>query len=136
VQDVFIKLWEKNVEISSSTTIKAFLYMAVKNACLNHIRDNKKDDLNISDIDENDLEMEQKNDWIEEDFIYNLYKAIEDLSPRSKQAVMMTVMEYSNQEIAEQMNVSVNTIKTIKYRSYKRLRENLISLASFLFFLH
>ena len=38
VQDVFVCLWEKRVDFKTEETIKAFLYKAVKNSCLNTIR--------------------------------------------------------------------------------------------------
>src|SRR5688572_13840235 len=37
-QDVFIKLWDKRHEYDEVPSVKTFLYVLVKNACLNHIR--------------------------------------------------------------------------------------------------
>ena len=38
VQQVFVSLWEKRRSIEVHTSLKAFLYKAVHNACLNRIR--------------------------------------------------------------------------------------------------
>lgn len=37
-QDVFLKYWHKRNEYSSELAIKNFLYLSLRNACLNYIR--------------------------------------------------------------------------------------------------
>jgi RNA polymerase sigma-70 factor (ECF subfamily) len=128
VQDVFVKLWEKKVEVKSRITVKSFLYVTVRNTSLNHLRKQSSHEERFSDYSELEMDAVLESEMLEEDVTYRLYKAMEELSPRSKEAVLLTVLEYSNQEIAERMNVSVNTVKTLKQRSYRRLREDVISL--------
>ena len=43
VKDVFLKLWEKESDFSHYKNIKAVLYIAVKNACLNYTKKRKND---------------------------------------------------------------------------------------------
>ena len=38
VQDVFIKIWENKVEFKDENTIKSYLYTAVKNKSLDHLK--------------------------------------------------------------------------------------------------
>ncbi|MCO6491733.1 MAG: RNA polymerase sigma-70 factor [Phaeodactylibacter sp.] len=38
VQDVFVRLWEKRRELHISTSAKAYLYAAVRNRAINHLR--------------------------------------------------------------------------------------------------
>jgi RNA polymerase sigma-70 factor (ECF subfamily) len=128
VQDVFVKLWDKKVKVTSSMTVKSFLYVTVRNTCLNHLRKQSYQEERILDYSELDSDTVMENHMLEEDVTYKLYRAMEELSPRSKEAIMLTVLEYSNQEIAERMKVSVNTVKTLKQRSYKRLKQSLISV--------
>ena len=40
-QSVFLKVWELNGNWNPKGTIRAYLYVAVKNKCLNHIKHNK-----------------------------------------------------------------------------------------------
>ena len=42
VHDVFVALWEKYQQLPVDTNLKSYLYTAVKNRCLNHLRDRKK----------------------------------------------------------------------------------------------
>ena len=38
VQDAFVRLWEKRSQFQEETTIKAFLYRVVQNACIDIVR--------------------------------------------------------------------------------------------------
>jgi len=51
-----------------------------------------------------------------------IYNAIQTLSPREKQVIELTLDGLKNPEIAKQLDVSVNTVKTLKSRAFKTLR--------------
>lgn len=40
--DVFIHLWEKRMELNIQLSLKAYLFQAMRNRCLNTIRDKNK----------------------------------------------------------------------------------------------
>lgn len=61
-------------------------------------------------------------------------KAIEKLSPQSQQVILMTMKGNNMNEIAETLHVTINTVKTVKYRALKQLSE-LLSKEDFLLFL-
>ena len=50
-----------------------------------------------------------------------------------KKVLLLALRENSNEEIAEILNIAINTVKTHKARAYKVLRKNLTDL--FLLFL-
>ena len=50
-------------------------------------------------------------------------RAVMQLSPQSRKVILMTLEERQMQEIAETLGITVNTVKTIKYRALKRLSE-------------
>ena len=128
VQGVFVKLWEKNVSITLDVTVKSFLYVTVRNACLNHIRQKMNEEKKIFDYVDVDSDSIFDYNMLEEDVFHKLYKAVDQLSPRYKEAILLTINEYSNKEIAEQMQISINSVKTLKQRSYKLLRLKLATL--------
>ena len=41
VQDAFLKVWEKRADFYFVAAIKSFLYMSVRNACLDYLRHQK-----------------------------------------------------------------------------------------------
>lgn len=125
VQESFLGLWNKRTEISSFNVIKSYLYTSVRNACLNHLRHQ-----NVKDKSEAEV-MALSSDWYMEDSIVEeevhseIYEAIKDLSPQSRKVVVMTMNGLTNPEIAADLGVSVNTVKTLKKRGYQFLRERL-----------
>jgi RNA polymerase sigma-70 factor (ECF subfamily) len=123
VQDVFVKLWEKEVMITNQQTVKALLYTTVRNACLNHLREQSQKEKQIQEYQHEDTDEFLEAAQLEEEVHYKLYKALNQLSERNKESVLLTIRGYSNQEIAEEMKISVNSVKTLKQRAYKLLRK-------------
>ena len=75
-------------------------------------------------------------DFILENEIHEeLYRALKDLPEQSRRVVVMTMHGLSNQEIASQLNISQNTVKTLKLKAYRVLRERLKNVHWFLLFL-
>ncbi len=126
VQEVFIKFWEKKKVQGLRGSLKSYLFSAVKNDSLNHIRQNKK--FRIEELDDEfDLLMEQSSDMEDlEDKKLKLYQEMENLSEQSRkvfEAIIFQNMKYK--EVAEELDVSVNTIKTHFSRALKQLRSSL-----------
>ena len=124
VQEGFIYLWENNKFSGSREEAKAYLYQFVKNRMINYLRDKKnreriamnQDIPSMVDFDEAMIQTEA---------FHLLHQAIRDLSTQSQKVLHFRLAGYTNHEIAEQLNVSVNTVKTIKRRAYKMLRDRL-----------
>ena len=38
VQDVFVRIWENNLKISSDISLDSYLYVAVRNGCVSYVR--------------------------------------------------------------------------------------------------
>jgi len=127
-QEVFIELWNQRTKFESYEHIKAFLYLAIKNKCLNH---NKH--LNVKDkykhhIDDSTLHTFDDNDIIESEVINNLYKSINQLPEQQKQVIIYTLQGLTNKEIAQELDISTNTVKFHKKSAYQFLRNNISSL--------
>lgn len=140
VQDVFLKLWKSDTSFNSMKALTSYLYTSVKNASLNAIRDNSKlSDIDLSENDNiknlkiNDKTIEQV--LIEEEYYRKIYIAIEKLSPKRKKIILLSMEGLTNKEIAKKLNVSVNTVKTLKLKAYKILREELEWAVFFVFIL-
>ncbi|SHF00773.1 RNA polymerase sigma-70 factor, ECF subfamily [Mariniphaga anaerophila] len=131
VQDAFIYFWEKRIGIATLNAAKSYLFKYVKNRCLNYLRDDHSEhSIKPEDVKEHAL----YHDFVVEDETYRLiHKAISALPPKGKQVIELTLDGLKNQEIAECLDVSINTVKTLKLRAFKVLREELKDM-SFLFF--
>ena len=126
VQEVFIACWEKRGDFSHINALKSFLYTSVRNRCLNHLKHKA-----VQKKHENSLIYELESDHhfdnhvIEEETFNQLHAEIKDL-PKSAQEIMMLALNgLKNQEIADELGVSVNTVKTQKKIAYSKLKDRL-----------
>lgn len=125
VQDAFIGFWAKKDElILHPAQIRNFLYVSVKNACLKLIRHEKvvnkyieRQDSNAVDEDLADSKM------IRSEVLMEIYSVIEALPPAMRRISKMAYLEgLKNNEIAEQLDISIETVKVQKKRALKQLR--------------
>eukprot|EP01029_Cantina_marsupialis_P029546 TRINITY_DN781824_c0_g1_i1.p1 TRINITY_DN781824_c0_g1~~TRINITY_DN781824_c0_g1_i1.p1 ORF type:complete len:185 (+),score=15.12 TRINITY_DN781824_c0_g1_i1:353-907(+) len=125
VQELFIKFWnEKLFERMYNSSLSTYLFTLVKNATLNHI--NKKDVLSDT-AGFSHLEIaEEEARRIAEEGILKVKQAIGELPEKTRKVVeciMIQNMKYK--EAAEELDVSVNTVKTLLKSGMSKLKEGL-----------
>jgi RNA polymerase sigma-70 factor (ECF subfamily) len=128
VQDVFTDLWDKPEEVHIYTKIKTYLFSCVKNKCFNRLKK-----LNIID---------KHQELLTEAYLFScetqthsnekLKKQIHDTlnnMPNTMREVlnMHVIQELKYAEIAEELRISVNSVKTHIKRAYKRFRKEVNS---------
>ena len=133
VQDAFIYFWEKRMIFNSVSAAKVYLYKYVKNRSLNYLKHHKFQEK----INDQHLESEIyfRDVIVEEETFQIITKAIESLAPREQQIMELVLDGLKNGEIAIQLGISINTIKTLKMRAYEKLRKELKDLSLLLFIL-
>lgn len=128
VQDCFLKLWVKEKEFDEFGKVKSYLYLSVKNACL--------DDLQHQTVKTKHQNSLQPNEFIADQNILDLIMqaevlrkvlyAIDTLPPKCKEVIHLTYSEgKSLKEIAEQMGVTISTVTNQKLRGIALLRQKL-----------
>lgn len=123
VQDAFVLLWSKKEIFSSFNSAKAYLFKHVKNRSLNYLRDKYSRERLIQENISSDTYFFDS--LIEEETYQIIYHAIRTLSPQGQKVILLSLDGLKNNEIAEQLNVSINTVKTIKLRAFKTMRNKL-----------
>ena len=137
VQEVFISLWENAKNIEIKTSLKAYLYAMVRNKCLNYLKSVKvTDDLNLIDLNSM-LVLEDDLDLISEEektIVYNHILKIIETFPESMQQVfkLKFIENYKYEEIADEMGISVNTVKTQLKRAKVKISESLVIVLALL----
>lgn len=126
VQDYFVSLWNKNKDIVFSSGFKPYSYKAVKNLSLKHLEKSSNkfttesvETLNpVNVLEEEIQEPSQK--------AVAVLKLLEQL-PLSRKTIFTShvINGLSYSEIAENQNISVNTVKTQMKRVYAFIREEL-----------
>jgi RNA polymerase sigma-70 factor (ECF subfamily) len=126
VQEVFIRFWESQPYQDINVNLRAYIYQSVRNSCLNQLKSSSK--VQFGSIDEigelSASEMLDESDWNE--YMQEIYKKIELLPPRTREVFVAIVLENQKyKDVAEKMNISVNTVKTSLSRGLSTLRSNL-----------
>ncbi len=135
VQEAFLNLWNRRQGFHLLATIKSFLYLNVKNACLDWLKHEAVKIRNERELSEYLLSGNDEALILENEIHDELYRALEELPEQSRRIVVMTMNGLSNQEIAMQLNISQNTVKTLKLKAYRVLRERLKNVHWLLLFL-
>jgi RNA polymerase sigma-70 factor (ECF subfamily) len=128
VQEVFISIWERRAELNINSSIKAYLFTAVRNRSFNYIKlqlpkEHQKTDVDALselqiDNNEDDLRLEELKAYVNE--------AI-DLLPRKCKAIFILsrTAGMTYREIADEMDISVKTVENQVGLALKKLREQL-----------
>jgi RNA polymerase sigma-70 factor (ECF subfamily) len=136
VQEVFFKLWKNRGELIINTTIKSYLFRAVRNGCMNVI-----DHISVREaykiVNENDIKDSEGN-LIDETIVSELEQRIKetiDLLPpeRRKIFIMSRFDGLKYREIADQLNISVKTVENQMYQALRFLREKLVDYLPLIF---
>lgn len=139
VQSVFEKLLEKDIDLENDKALKSYLFSAVHNESLNFIkRDNIKKkftDYSINHESESD-ESNYLLDRMEAEILFEIFSKIDALPKECNKVFKLSFIEnYSNQEIADKLGISINTVKSQKSRAKQILRESLKDLFVFALYL-
>lgn len=135
VQNTFLYLWENQDVLSSLNNINAFLFTLVKNRCIDYLRKQLKERgvQPLSEIQEKELELKlyslqkfDENKLSQEEIDHIINTAINSLPPRCKEIFILSRLEgLSHKEIAEQLNISTNTIEGQIVIALRKLRVKL-----------
>lgn len=145
MQDVFLDVWEKKLFLISHTNMFSFLFTSVKNRCLDFLRHKTVIQKTANIIqEEHSLVLEMKLNSLEEfdeiffsepDIETIVLKAIENLPEKCRQIFLMNKIEGKKQKvIAEELNISINTVESQMGIAYKKLKELLKDYVSLLIF--
>ena len=120
VEETFMKAWQA---ISSGTEIghfKSYMYRCVRNECVSFLRGKKE----MEPIDSIPEISEEVMDTSFRDA--RIWKAIDELPEKCREIFLMSKRDgLSNAEIAEELNISVKTVKNQITKAFARLRESL-----------
>lgn len=132
VQDVFISIWEHKGHLNIESSLKSFLFISVRNGCLNHLKHllvvNKfnlyytqllkdaQDLFNVSQETGDSLLMANE---LEE----KIFKEIELLPEQCRRIFIMSRFDcLTHQEIADKLGVTINTVHRQTSIALEKLR--------------
>lgn len=124
VHEVFIQVWEKFETLPSDTNYKSYCYTAVRNKCLNHIRDKKKfvmiENVAAHQMTELNTTMETS------ELALKIEAAIASLPEKCRMVFELNRIEgLKYAQIAEKMNISIKTVEAQMSKALGVMKEHL-----------
>jgi len=127
--EVFIKLWRKHEDFDSLSNVRAFLYIAARNACfdyLKHIQRKKTSHealLYLADDSEDYIQSRMARAEILQLILYE----VETLPPIRRQIFKMIYLDdLSTAQIAEKLHITTDTVRVQKARAVNSLRTQVL----------
>lgn len=119
VQEAFIKYWQRNADITDLPAIKTLLYVMVRNACFNHLKHRKV----VEKFAQTQTEVAEEAAVLKAEVWGEVYRAIASLPEGCRNVFKLSYLEgLKNQEIADELKISINTVKTQKARALELLK--------------
>lgn len=120
VQDSFLKVWQCVERGDQIDSFPSFMYRTVRNISLNHLRGSKEmlGDEFIPDVSDEDIDTSFRD--------ARIWRAVDALPDRCREVFLMSKRDgLSNEEIAEELDISIKTVKNQMTKAFSRLREAL-----------
>ena len=128
VQSMFIGFWEKRKKLGIETSLKAYLYQSVRNACLNELKRQKVRKIYASQQESEGEPMSESADRIamKNELEEKIQVAIQTLPEQCRLIFQMSRFEeLKYQEIADQLGLSIKTVENQMGKALKIMREQL-----------
>ncbi|MFV0506520.1 MAG: RNA polymerase sigma-70 factor [Bacteroidales bacterium] len=135
VQDIFVKILEGQQVFSDICSVQAFFYKSIRNSCFDYIKHEKVKDKYVQhNIHNMDNAQTFWDEIVKQEAYKIVYEEINKLPEMGRKVLLLSLSGKDNEYIAQELGISVNTVKTHKSRSYKMLRKSLGGLFFFLLY--
>jgi len=132
VQDVFIKIWENPVS-RVSKSLRSYLFLMVRNSCIDYLRSVQVEDKKMQKLFEAQVLSDSVDLDIDENISLKIKDAIDELPEQCREVYQMSVYDgLKHAEIAEELDISVSSVKVQVYRAKNNLRDKLSCLREFM----
>lgn len=120
VQEAFTRLWDLHDKNKTIDNIENYMYVLMHNLAMEWIRKRKMQQKYINTRTNKDISL--FNVIAEADISMQIIAEIEKLPPRSREVMTLVLKGFDNQQIAEKMGITINSVKTLKYSSIRKFK--------------
>lgn len=136
VQESFIALWENRKSIDTSRSVESFLFVVLRNRCLNALKAKKLEE-GLTDIDNlqtDELQYLYQLDFtgreeksLEEMLIDSFQQAVEELPSKMKKVFVLCKLEGKRQkDVAEELGISIKMVEKQVAKAKNQIRDKLL----------
>lgn len=126
VQDFFIAFWEKRIYNHISENLRGYLFFSVRNASMAVVK--KEKIIFLAEVEKEAYSLPDDS-YDEEELLQRQKRLQEELRELPVQGLKIfeaiVLQEKKYKEVAEELNISVNSVKTHLSRALKQLRTSL-----------
>lgn len=136
IQETFIALWERRDSIKTDQSVESYLFVILRNNCLNFLRKEKLENTTFSiDMEEvSELQYLYQIDFLgkeekslEEQLVESFQKAVEELPDKMKQVFKLCKIDGRKQkEVADEIGISLKMVEKHIAKAKEQIREKLI----------
>lgn len=133
VEEALLKLWQKRHKLAKVENLKSYLYTMVRNASLDFLKKEKK--YVRLDVKKHGSITIKEHYIIEEETHAILYQALESLPKKCRRIFELSCLDgVKYKDIAEDLQISINTVKSQRSRAIELLKAHLKKYSFFYFF--
>jgi len=112
LQDVFVALWEKRLEVKPEQSVSGWLFVISFNRSVSYLRQSLKETTLLNTMPFAEAEGDIDHLRVVDEQYYLLNEAINQLSPQKKKVFTLCKLEgRTYEEAAEKLNISKHTVK-------------------------
>lgn len=136
IQECFITLWEKRETIDIQKQLESFLFVIIRNKCLNFLKNQRLDSENISTENLQVAELqylyqldlaEKEEKSLEELLIQTFQETVKTLPEKMRVVFVKCKLEGKKQaEVAEELGISIKMVEKQISKAKKKIREQLL----------
>ena len=141
VQDVFLRVWQKELFLTGEEGLRTYLFRAVQNACLDFLKHQEVEDnyiaavttqLKLEELDRDTLDSTL---FAEDNRLLSVYREINRLPEKCREVFTLAYLgEKKTHEIASLLDISPRTVEAQLYKALKIIRNALLIIALLLSF--
>jgi RNA polymerase sigma factor (sigma-70 family) len=141
IQELFIKIWNNRENLNETTSIKYYLFTALKRKLLDVLRKPQLEFITDHAEDEGSVEAIQIADDTDDDNASpqkdKVVKALNLLSQHQQKLLDMKFQKnLSNKEIADELGITIQSVYNAVFKALRSIRKQLSSLSAILFLLY
>ncbi|MEJ2004870.1 MAG: RNA polymerase sigma-70 factor [Cyclobacteriaceae bacterium] len=130
VQDTYVNFWNRRNEIKIEASLKSYLFTAVRNKCLNHIKHDGVVREHAQFVLETHSESDHNDSMVTDELASRIKAAVESMPEQRKRIFRMSRDEgLRYREIADHLQISVKTVENHMGKALQYLR---LELSDFL----
>ncbi|MCT4615845.1 MAG: sigma-70 family RNA polymerase sigma factor [Marinifilaceae bacterium] len=125
VQESLLLIWENKEKVyDSEIALNAYIYKVVRSKCINYLSKKKLE----TKFDQESFDRIKADDYLEKAVIkeeaeHIIYSAMKELTSQNRKIIQMHLDGLKNSEIADELNISVNTVKSHKNTAFNILKK-------------